>query len=98
MFSLLVPHRTNIFINILLGSDFGANDQAYCEAALTFYFNSSLNQVENDYLFYFLMIGGIILNVWVTLVNCPTLVLLLWIFVFVFHNKVRNMKETKQGN
>ena len=44
------------------------------------------------------MIGGIILNVWVTLVNCPTLVLLLWIFVFVFHNKVRNMKETKQGN
>jgi len=26
------------------GSDFGANDKAYCEAALPFYFNSSLNQ------------------------------------------------------
>ena len=28
------------------------------------------------------MIGEIILNVWVTLVNCPTLVLLILIFVF----------------
>jgi len=26
------------------GSDFGPNDQVYCEAALHFYFNSSLNQ------------------------------------------------------
>ena len=43
----------DIFIKILAdlqifqGSDFGPNDQVYCEAALRFYFDSSLNQVYN---------------------------------------------------
>ena len=49
-------------------------------------------------LFYFLMIGEIVFIVWVTLVNCPILVMLILIFVFVFHKKVRNMKEKMQGN
>ena len=30
---------------IFPGSDFGPNDEVYCEAALRFYFNSSLDQV-----------------------------------------------------
>ena len=34
---------------IFQGSDFGPNDEVYCEAALHFYFNSSLNQVYLRY-------------------------------------------------
>ena len=40
-----------IFMNIAAdteifpGSDFGPNDEVYCEEALRFYFNSSLDQV-----------------------------------------------------
>ena len=39
--------KTLTDMQIFEGSDFGPNDQVYCEAALRFYFNSSLNQVYN---------------------------------------------------